>query len=136
MNEKVFQLDIVTPVKTVFSGNISSVSAPGVCGGFQVLVNHATLLSQVGIGEMKLLNSENKEVHFATSGGFFEVNNNKVIFLAETTEPKNEIDVKRAQSSLERANKRIKEKVNIDLARAWASFERAKNRIRVATKVI
>ncbi|MSQ46514.1 MAG: ATP synthase F1 subunit epsilon [Ignavibacteria bacterium] len=134
MSDKNFTLDIVTPTRIVYTGKISSISAPGICGGFQVLFNHAALLSQVGIGEMKLTNQDNNEVHFATSGGFFEVNNNKVIFLSETAEPKNEIDLKRAEESLRRADKRINEKVGIDIARAHSAFQRAKNRIQVATK--
>lgn len=72
MSDKNFTLDIVTPTRTVYTGKISSISAPGICGGFQVLFNHAALLSQVGIGEMKLTNEDNNEVHFATSGGFLK----------------------------------------------------------------
>ncbi|MDA0987443.1 MAG: ATP synthase F1 subunit epsilon [Bacteroidetes bacterium] len=131
---KIFSLDIVTPSKKVYTGFVSSVSAPGVCGGFQVLVNHATMLSQIGIGEMKLLDEQNNEIHFSTSGGFFEVNNNKIIYLAETTEPKHEIDVTRAKASMQRAEERMKHKVSVDLARALHAYEKAKNRISVATK--
>lgn len=50
-----FKLDIVTPTKTVFSGDVQSFSAPGAAGGFQVLFNHAPLLSSITIGQVKII---------------------------------------------------------------------------------
>ena len=47
MADKNFQLDIVTPSSTVYSGEVKSFTAPGVVGNFQVLFNHAPLLSAV-----------------------------------------------------------------------------------------
>ena len=95
MMDKTFKLEIVTPRKTVFDAPVQSVSAPGALGGFQVLVNHAPLLSSLRVGELKLLDQDGKEIRFATSGGFLEVRKNVVTLLAETAERADEIDVER-----------------------------------------
>ncbi|MDE3057077.1 MAG: F0F1 ATP synthase subunit epsilon [Bacteroidota bacterium] len=132
MAEKHFLLDIVTPTKTVFSGMVGSFSAPGLAGSFQVLFNHAPLLSAIGIGEVKVLDSAGTEERYATSGGFAEVNANKVILLAETAERSDSIDVKRAEEAKRRAVDRLAEEEKIDEQRARAALARALNRLKVA----
>ncbi len=133
MAEKVFKLEIVTPRKVVFSGDVISFSAPGVIGGFQVLYNHAPMLAAIGVGEAKLRDTEGKEYHYATSGGFVDVYNNHVTVLAETAEREDEIDVARAQAAKSRAADRIEHHTpRIDLERAKAALRRAANRLRIA----
>ncbi len=135
MFDKPFHIEIVTPRKVIFNGEVNSFSAPGIEGGFQVLFNHAPLLSTIGIGEVKLTTKDNAEHRYATSGGFVEVKGNKVAMLAETIESINDIDVKRAEAAKERASQRLKErKPGIDLTRAEAALQRALNRIRLAHK--
>ncbi len=134
MFDKFYQLEIVTPRKIIFSGKIVSFSAPGVRGNFQVLFNHAPLLSTIGTGEIKVSTNEKNEIRYATSGGFVEVKDNTAIILAETIETQEEIDIQRAENAKARALKRIKErKPGTDLARAEAALQRALNRIRVAS---
>jgi F-type H+-transporting ATPase subunit epsilon len=136
MAEKSFQLDIVTPKRTVFSGRVESFSAPGVVGGFQVLRSHAAMLSSIKIGEVKILDSSGKEFRYATSGGFVEVHDNKVVMLAETAERSDEIDVKRAESAKDRAQRRLSEKkIETDIERARVALQRALNRLKVAGKL-
>ena len=55
MAGKNFNLDIVTPTKTVFSGEVQSFSAPGEAGGFQVLFDHAPFLSSITVGQVKVI---------------------------------------------------------------------------------
>ena len=133
MGEKSFHLEIVTPRKTVFSSTVESFSAPGIVGGFQVLKSHAPLLSSIKIGEVKIMDSQGKEWRYATSGGFVEVRDNKVVMLAETAERVDEIDTKRAEGARERAQKRITEKkIETDVERARIALQRAMNRLKVA----
>jgi F-type H+-transporting ATPase subunit epsilon len=133
MADKTFNLEIVTPRKIAYSGSVLSFSAPGVVGGFQVLYNHAPLLSNIAIGEVKIVDAQEKESHYATSGGFVEVHDNKVIMLAETVERTDEIDTSRAQEARERAQRRISEKkVETDMDRAKVALQRAINRLKVA----
>ena len=132
MAGKNFTLDIVTPTRTVFSGEVESFSAPGVVGGFQVLHSHAPLLSSIKVGCVKLIDGAGKESRYATSGGFVEVNSNKVILLAETAERSDEIDVVRARDAQKRANEHLSTKERIDEERARAALLRAINRLKIA----
>jgi F-type H+-transporting ATPase subunit epsilon len=136
MAEKIFTLEIVTPKKVVFSGDVISFSAPGVLGGFQVLKNHAPLLSNIAIGEVKVVGVAGDESRYATSGGTVEVRENKVTMLAETAERADEIDVRRAESARDRARKRLAEKEpETDVDRARLAMFRAMNRLKVADQL-
>ena len=73
MTDKTFHLEIVTPKRIVFKGEVTSFSAPGVDGGFQVLHSHAPMLAIVKIGQVKLSDANGTEFHYAISGGFVEV---------------------------------------------------------------
>ena len=135
MADKKFQLDIVTPAKTVFTGEVQSFTAPGVIGNFQVLFNHAPLLSAIGIGEIKVTDVVGKVLRFATTGGFVEVKSNKVIVLAESAESEEEINIERAEKSKQRANDRLtKKQSDTDVERARVALNRAINRLKIASK--
>lgn len=135
MAEKSFLVEIVTPKKVLFSAQAISFSAPGVVGGFQILRSHAPLLSSIAIGEVKLQDGAGAELRYATSGGFVEVHDNKVVLLAETAERATEIDVARAEASRDRAQKRMTEKrADTDIERARLSLHRALNRLKVASR--
>ncbi len=125
-----FTLEIVTPEKKVFSSKVQSVTVPGSKGNFQVLFNHAPLISSLEIGKIKVVTPDNKTHIYATSGGTVEVLNNNVLVLAETLEYIENIDIKRAEASLQRAKERLssKEKENIDIQRAEYAMARALNR--------
>ena len=136
MAEKAFTLEIVTPRKVVFTGDVVSFSAPGTMGGFQVLYNHAPLLAEIAVGEIKIQDPQGNEFHYATSGGFVDVKQNKVVMLAETAEHSTEIDQARAEAARERALKRLADRSQgHDIARAQAAFGRAVNRMKIARKV-
>jgi F-type H+-transporting ATPase subunit epsilon len=130
-----FKLEIVTPRKVVFNGDARSFSAPGVMGGFQVLVDHAPMLAEIGIGEVSFRDGEGNQSHFATSGGVVEVKQNHVILMAESAERADEIDTKRAESARDRAKMRIAEfKPETDIERAKRALRRASNRLKVADR--
>ncbi|HHE31450.1 MAG TPA: ATP synthase F1 subunit epsilon [Chlorobaculum parvum] len=78
-----FTLDIVTPQKLFFSGEINSVIAPGLDGLFQVLKGHAPLVAALKSGKVRLSLPDRSENTFQISDGFFEVSNNKAILLTE-----------------------------------------------------
>jgi F-type H+-transporting ATPase subunit epsilon len=133
MADKTFHLEIVTPKRIVFKGEVTSFSAPGVDGGFQVLHSHAPLLASVKIGKVKISEVGGNELHYAISGGFVEVRENNVILLAETAERTDEIDVERVKAARDRALKRLAEKYpNTDIERAKLALFRALNRLTVA----
>jgi F-type H+-transporting ATPase subunit epsilon len=135
MAEKSFKLEIVTPRKVVFKGDVVSFSAPGVMGGFQVLYNHAPMLAAIKIGEAKLRDPDGHEYYYAMSGGFVDVFKNHVTVLAETAERSDEIDISRAEASKTRAAERLhKPAPTINQDRAKSSLQRAMNRLRLARR--
>jgi F-type H+-transporting ATPase subunit epsilon len=129
---KELNIEIITPSKPVFNGKVKSISLPGTLGNFQVLFNHAPLLSTFEIGKIKIVGLDDKETEYATSGGTVEVLTNKILVLADSFESKEDIDIERAERSLQRAKDRIanRNKEKIDEIRAEASLRRAVNRLK------
>jgi len=76
-------LEIVTPDKKVFSGEIKLIKLPGSLGSFEILKNHAPMISTLERGRIKIINNEGSEQFFEIDGGVIEVMNNNVIVLAE-----------------------------------------------------
>jgi len=83
-SDKSFHIEIVTPQKQHFSGEVVSVTAPGDLGQFQVLRNHAPLLSSLTKGTVKLALADRSVQSYSILDGFFEVSGNKAILLTET----------------------------------------------------
>jgi len=79
------QLDILTPEKKIFSGQATSVSLPGSAGRFQVLNNHAPIISPLKKGMIKVV-ADSKETSLNITGGLVEVMKNKVTVLVEGVE--------------------------------------------------
>jgi F-type H+-transporting ATPase subunit epsilon len=92
------KLEIITPEASIFSGEVTSVTLPGLDGMFQVLNNHAPIISSLRAGEMKMevegkldttkLNQnvnvdKNNTLRVTIKGGVAELMNNKMIVLAE-----------------------------------------------------
>ncbi|MCO6482228.1 MAG: ATP synthase F1 subunit epsilon [Flavobacteriales bacterium] len=76
-------LQIITPDKELFKGQAKRVSVPGVDGSMGFLDHHAPLITVLKAGEVKVLLPDNRTESFTLKGGVVEVNNNKVIVLAE-----------------------------------------------------
>jgi len=79
---KNMQLEILTPDKKVFEGEVNSVSLPGTMGSFEVLNHHAPLISTLEDGKVTVRGGGKEEVYLI-QGGVVEVLNNKVMVLAE-----------------------------------------------------
>ncbi len=80
-------LEIITPDKKYFDGEIASVIVPGSIGSFEVLNNHAPIISTLDHGKIVIRTSVNaKTLTFFIKGGVIEVLNNKVVLLAEGVE--------------------------------------------------
>lgn len=76
-------LEIITPEKSIFKGEIDSAIFPGTEGSFGVLPNHSPIISTLKNGEIKIVESDKKEAVFTVNGGVVEISNNKIIVLAE-----------------------------------------------------
>lgn len=80
-------LEILTPEKKLFHGEVYGVQLPGITGLFEVLDKHAPLVSALKAGKLKILKDKQNEVsQFQIQGGFVEVLHNKVIVLVEGAE--------------------------------------------------
>ena len=76
-------LEILTPDKKVFDGDITSVTVPGTQGSFEVLNNHAPIISTLEKGKV-IVRGKDGDQKFIITGGVIEVINNKIIVLAES----------------------------------------------------
>ena len=76
-------LEIVTPDAKVFEGEVKSATFPGTDGFFQVLNNHAPLISSLSKGQLSYIDNEKKEFNLKIDGGVVEILNNEIIVLAE-----------------------------------------------------
>jgi F-type H+-transporting ATPase subunit epsilon len=133
MYERPFKLEIVSPRGAVFAGDVTSVSAPGDAGAFQILYNHAPLVSTIGVGRLKVKMPDGTDICYATSGGVVQVRDNHVTVLAEAVERADQIDVDRARAALERAEGRLKRPAeDVNAERARFALRRAQNRLRIA----
>lgn len=78
------ELEILTPERKLYSGEVYGVQLPGISGSFEVLEKHAPLVSALKEGTVKILKDKTTVVAtFTITGGFAEVLNNKVSVLAE-----------------------------------------------------
>lgn len=76
------QLDILSPDKNLFSGNVNSISLPGIDGSLGILNEHAPLITVLRKGTIKIEGDQGTQ-NFEVNGGVVEVLKNKVIILAE-----------------------------------------------------
>ena len=76
-------LEIITPDKKVFNGEVDSATFPGTKGSFQVLNNHAPLISTLAQGKITYVSKAEGTHHLQVDGGVVEVLNNKISVLAE-----------------------------------------------------
>ena len=76
-------LEIIAPDKKVFEGEVDSVSVPGSKGSFQMLNKHASIISTLINGKVRVKSKNNEEI-FEVKGGVVEMQDNKVIILAES----------------------------------------------------
>ncbi|UKT62632.1 ATP synthase F1 subunit epsilon [Pedobacter mucosus] len=76
-------LEILTPDKKVFEGEVTSVTVPGTLGSFQILKDHAAIISTLEDGEVILKSNNVDEKRFFIKGGVVEAIHNKIVVLAE-----------------------------------------------------
>jgi F-type H+-transporting ATPase subunit epsilon len=78
------KIEIITPDRKVYDGEIKSVRVPGKKGSFQVLNDHAPIISTLENGPVIIVDEANNEKMFEIDGGVIEVKANKIILLAES----------------------------------------------------
>jgi F-type H+-transporting ATPase subunit epsilon len=134
MLPEAIQLVIVTPERQVLNESVSEVTMPGADGYLGVLPGHAPLITELGVGELTYKTKNGESGLLAVMSGFAEVLPDRVSVLAETAEFAEDIDVKRAEAALKRAQDRLAKGGDIDWDRATLSLQRALIRIQVVSK--
>ncbi len=126
------RLEIVTPEREVVNEEAQIVMAPGSEGEFGILIGHTPFMTSLKTGTLRYRDSKGTERVVFISGGFAEALPNKVTILAESAERRRDIDVERARTAMERAQKRLaSKKEEVDYVRARAALERALHRLKV-----
>jgi len=80
------KIEIITPDRKVFEGDIKSVRVPGKKGSFQVLKDHAPIVSTLENGPVIMFDQAGLETRYKINGGVIEVKMNKIILLAESAQ--------------------------------------------------
>jgi F-type H+-transporting ATPase subunit epsilon len=136
------QVELVTPERTMFSGQAEMVVCRSADGDIAFLADHMAYLGalepyllrvvhpQESPGEGSTGAAAPEELHFAVHGGFVEVHDNRVIALCDVAEPADQIDVARAERARDRAQARLA--TDPEDAEAKAALRRAEVRLEVA----
>ncbi|MBI2688115.1 MAG: ATP synthase F1 subunit epsilon [Acidobacteria bacterium] len=128
-----FELEVATPDRLLVKDQVAEAQIPGLNGYVGILPDHAALLSELGSGLLTYTVGGNSR-SVVVSGGWVEVLPTHTRVLAASAERPDEIDLKRAQESLDRAERRLKEAGDWDIARALRAAERARARLEAASK--
>jgi F-type H+-transporting ATPase subunit epsilon len=129
-----FLLEVVTPERLLFSQEVDEVIAPGVEGEFGVLAGHAHFLTTLRVGELRYRIAE--AMHYmSVLWGYAEVTPTKVTVLAEVAEKAEDIDMERAQTAVEEAERRLEVGgLPSEVEAARVSLEKARLRRRIAER--
>lgn len=130
-----FYLEIVTPERKFFSGEVEMVVLRTTDGEIGILKGHIPMVIAVDIGPIRILQG-GEWLTAALTSGFMEIKRDKSIILVDTAEWPHEIDVNRALAARQRAEERLQHKVShIEHLRSQAALSRAMARLKVS-KVI
>ena len=127
------QIEIVTPEKRVAQLTCDEVRAPGALGGFGIRPGHASFMTALEPGRLTVV-AGGREEHYAVGGGFLQVDGDRVIVLADTAEPRDQIDVEAAKREFAEATERLRSLTEQDANHAIESarVRRATARLSVA----
>ena len=129
-----FKIEFLSPSKKVASYDATSMIIPGKVGYMTILPDHATMVSELAVGEVTIQKAYRNVEKLFLSGGYLKIEDNKVLVLADVAETSSDIDLNRAEESLVRAQKRLDNKdisKSIDVNRANMSKDRAEFRIKI-----
>ena len=127
-------LEVITVERTVYSGSVDMVIAPGIDGELGILPHHTLLMTMLKPGELRF-KVGHEEQSLAVSGGFLQVLPDRVVVLADAAERVEEIDLARAEAARRRAQEKIKAGMKgALLVQEEAALRRALARITVAER--
>ena len=130
------QLEVVTPERRLLAEQVNSVTVPGRGGELGILPGHAALISELQTGVLSYT-EDGTTFRLHVSGGFVEVNDNRVSVLAEIAERPEEIDAARARLARDHTEKQLSSSSGSkdDFEKARAKLERAMVRLQLVTSM-
>lgn len=133
---KTMHLDVITPDKKAFSGEVKFVVVRTELGELGILPRHADLVAALEIAPLRIDLSDGTRQFMANFGGFMEIKNNVITIVTPNCELPDEIDEDRAKRAKARAEERLKSRnADIDFHRAELALQRSLLRIDVKHKV-
>jgi F-type H+-transporting ATPase subunit epsilon len=129
------KFELITPQRKVVSEEVDEIIATGTLGEFGVLPGHAPFLTSLKIGELSYRKG-GAMYHLAVNAGYFEVVNDMVTILVETSERAEEIDLERAKRAHARAEEALKKlsQEDMEYKAMEAALQRALIRMQVEAK--
>lgn len=128
------RLEVVTPERQLYSGEVDFVLLPGAEGELGILPRHAPLMTALTIGELVARRGE-EELLFAIHGGFAQVLPDRVIVLADVGERAEEVDAQRAERARREAEELLKKEPPPETrAEALMALRKAQLRLKVARR--
>jgi len=126
-----FYLEVITPERTFFQGNVEMIIVNSLDGELGVMKGHLPMVASVNIGSLKI-KQNGKWREAAINEGFMEVLPDRTIILSHSVEWPEEIDARRAQAALERAQERMRHRRSMkEYYQSKAAMARAMSRIKV-----
>jgi F-type H+-transporting ATPase subunit epsilon len=126
-----FYLEIVTPDRKFFSGDVEMVILKTPEGEMGILKDHTPMVVAVAIGPIRI-KRDGDWLEAVLSEGFMEIRRDKTVILADTAEWPNEIDINRAKAAQERATERLQSQLSrVDYIRSQAALHRAMSRLKI-----
>jgi F-type H+-transporting ATPase subunit epsilon len=132
---ELLKFELVTPQRKVVSEDVDEITATGTLGEFGILPGHAPFLTSLKIGELSYKKG-GAVYHLAVNAGYFEVVNDMVTILVDSSERAEEIDLERAKRAQARAEEGLKSVSSEDkqYQEMEAALQRALIRMQVAAK--
>jgi len=131
----VFNLEIVTPERKFFSGEVEMVILRTSGGEMGILKDHVPMVTAVDIGPIRIL-KDGKWIEAVLTEGFMEIKHEKTVIFTDTAEWPEEIDVERAKAAKLRAEERLARQVSeLEYIRSRAALARAMARLKVTREI-
>ncbi len=124
---------VLTPDRVIYEGMVDYAVVPGFDGEMGFLLNHAPLISELGIGEVRLENSNQTE-YLVVHGGFVEIKNNELILLTENAIKKEELSREELQLKLDTIQKKDLPKDFEERNKREIEIEKLKAGLKVASR--
>ncbi|GAB6169229.1 F0F1 ATP synthase subunit epsilon [Clostridium carnis] len=126
---KTFKLDIITPDKQALTLDVESLKTSTIDGGVEFRANHTDIILSTVPTTTTIVKADGSKQNLFTSSGIIYLKENHLKFCCDSMELPSEIDISRAESAKNRAEKRLNDTKDIDIERAKVALARANARI-------